>query len=111
MEQVEVLSCIQTLLGQPEGLLNKARLFYSNIKKEGQVQATKVIHILVKFSQEMQDILKDMYRIFIVVKTLEPTKGRELGESSGQSGIKTAEHTSTPGEEKPLGGKEVTHSP
>jgi len=50
--------------------------------KDGQVQATKVISILIKFSRQMLEVLKDMQKVFCIVDALESVKGPKLGENS-----------------------------
>jgi len=58
------------------------QLFDSEIKSEDQIQTFKVIAIFVKFSREVQEVLKDMQKLLFVVIVLNLPKDPEMQEGS-----------------------------
>ena len=58
--QTESLDRIEELVGNLGDVLNKAHLFDSNIKTEGQLSAAKIISILVNFGYKMETTLMEV---------------------------------------------------
>ena len=63
-QQTEILERMREVIGNLGDVLNKACLFYNNVKAEGQLSAQKIIHILVNFGRKMETTLGKMQKLF-----------------------------------------------
>ena len=51
------------VVGNPEDILNKARLFDNNVKAGEEVSAAKIIKVLVSFTMKMDMTLREMQKL------------------------------------------------
>ena len=70
-DSLDVIWKIEDYIQQPEEVFNKAKLFNTGLSKN-LVRATKVIPVLVDFSQKMDDLLTDIQSLFDGLEAQQP---------------------------------------
>lgn len=83
------LERIQEFIGTPGDIINKARLFDEDVKKEGEISATKIVKVVSAFTNRMNEILADIRQLV-------------YGTAAGPSRPPMPPPTVTPCKERPL---------